>query len=84
MANWRNFVTTVGNETPYGLVYKLLRVRVTTERALTNIRTAPHSYTSSWANISKVLLDTLVPDAGNPPGYSIVEDLARLPFDATL
>ena len=79
--SWRTFVSTVGNENPYGLVYKLLRVRIAPEKALVNLRTAPDAYTSSWADTSRTLLDALIPDAEAVPGQTLLQDLARLPFD---
>ena len=81
IASWRTFVTTVGNETPYGLVYKLLRVRIAPETALANLRLAPDVYTSSWADTSMALLDALIPDAPGTPNWTLQQDLARLPFD---
>ena len=61
-------------------VYKLLRDRNGTEKALVNLQTAANAYNTSWSETSTALLNTFIPDAGGPLRYDLTQDHGETPL----
>ena len=80
VTSWRTFDITVGNENPFGLVYKLLRDRNGPEKSLVNLQTADNAYNISWSETSAALLNTFIPDAGGSLGYDLTQDHGETPL----
>lgn len=59
---WRNFVTRVGNDDPWSIIYKIIRNKINKEEFLSSIILPSGDTTKSWKETVNILLDKCVPE----------------------
>ncbi|KAK2578277.1 hypothetical protein KPH14_000718, partial [Odynerus spinipes] len=59
--SWRNFVNTVGNNNPWGIVYKIVRDKIHRSDAVCSVVTEDGDRTISWKETMITLLNKMVP-----------------------
>ena len=79
--SWREYATTVGNDEPYGLVYKQCAEKVRPQKAVSSLKTAT-STTMGMLETAKTLLDVHIPDdstENDPPALRRIRKGVKLP-----
>lgn len=66
-SSWRTFVTELGNQDPYGIVYKIIRRRLAVVEVMADFR-YQGGHTLTWGASASFLLQALIPDA--PPSQN--------------
>ena len=81
--SWQNFVTEVGNDEPFGIVYKQAAGKTRPNAAISSLRTA-NGATMSMQETASVLLNTHVPDdttLEDRPKLTKIRDSVKTPPD---
>lgn len=81
LASWRDFVTKVGNENPWGVPYKSALNRLRREVPLSTVKLGAGS-TSDWSETARVMLAALSPDDDrslDDEEHVRVRELCRIP-----
>lgn len=60
-AAWQNFVTTVGNEDPWSIVYKIVRDKIKKHDCIGSLTLPNGQQTNNWTETMNALLDKCVP-----------------------
>lgn len=61
-SSWHTFVTELGNQDPYGIVYKVVRRRLAVDEVMADFRNQG-GRTLTWGASARFLLSALIPDA---------------------
>ncbi|KAK2574749.1 hypothetical protein KPH14_012936, partial [Odynerus spinipes] len=59
--SWRNFVTEIGNEEPWGIVYKMIKDKTRSAQLMTSVFNENNELTFTWEETAQTLLSAMVP-----------------------